>query len=213
MPHPTLQAIQSWLMHHKSIEADLEDGHLTFKIQGVNQLANRLMLFQGGRVLSWYGYTLISPEQIRDSAHRAALMRELLLLNDRLALGRWALNRNDLLLFDVSLPLTGGTPCEQVISQVFDVVADDFDLAVSRIKLLLETGVVLNATGGAVSLSCMKAIGVRPDIYPLMHRLGLLPDGADDVLRQWLPLPELERSGTSGTDDAGTLVAMPSSVH
>lgn len=214
MPHPVLQAIQSWLKHHKDIDADLENGHLTFQIKGANQLVNRLMLFHGGRVLSWYGYTLIPPEAIRDSPHRATLLRELLLLNDRLALGRWALNGKDLLLFDVSMPLADEAPCNQVLSHVFDVVADGFDLSVSRIKLLLETGVVLTSSGGEISLSCLKALSVRPDIYPLMHRLGLLPEAADEVLRQWLPLPEPMESPVDATDDeAKTLVAPCPIVH
>lgn len=29
MPHPILQAIQSWLKHHKDIEADLENGRMS----------------------------------------------------------------------------------------------------------------------------------------------------------------------------------------
>lgn len=214
MPNPTLQAIQTWLKHHKDIDADLEDGHLTFKIQGINQYVNRLMLFHGGCVLSWYGYTLIPSETIRDSPHRATLMHELLLLNDRLALGRWALNRKDLLLFDVSLPLTDDVPCGQVLRQVFEVMSDGFDLAVSRIKLLLETGVVLSSSDGDVPLSCLKVLSVRPDVYPVMHRLGLLPEAADEVLRQWLPLPELARNDVNQLEgDAKPVGTSSPAVH
>jgi hypothetical protein len=214
MPHPILLKIQTWLKQHRDIDADLEEGHLTFSVTGLNRFVNRVMLFNGGRVISWYGYTLIDASKVKDSPHRGVLVDELLRINDRLTLGRWALTAKDMLLFDVSMPVGVAGPCDSALHDMFELMVEGFDRMVSRIKLLLDTGVLLAGSGADVPVPYLQTLISRPDIYPAMCKLGLLSTSADAVLRQLLPLPELPESASSSAaepSDAGIKVSGP--VH
>lgn len=206
--------IQSWLQDAKGISAELEGHRLTYHVSGNNDFSCRLMLLQGGRTLSWYGYTLIPVDELNESLHRAQLDTLLLHLNDELFLGRWAVGESGMLLFDVSLPVDEHVPSEALLSQVFDVLYESFDNLVSMIKFFLKTGrrVDVSHRREGVQPSAMACLAEQPDLYPLMLELKLLPVEFNAVLRKVMPLPPLDVAATSSSDQAfGGEVA--ASVH
>ncbi|MGQ0598080.1 hypothetical protein [Aquabacterium sp.] len=194
MTQSILPHIQSWLATEKSIQSDLESNRLTYSISGRNQFINRLMLLQGGKVLSWYGYTLIEADEIRQSPHRETLIFELMRHNDHLTLGRWAITNYDMLLFDVSIPIGETIPDSFTLDFIFNLMVKKFDRMISHIKLLLQSGIALQPTEGDIPISYLQALANHPDIYPQMIMLGLLPESVDTLLRQIFALPHLDSS-------------------
>lgn len=193
MQNTQMTEIQAWLKDAKGIEADLDGHRISFRISGHNDYASRLMLLQGGRTLSWYSYTLIPLDELNDSPYRSQLNPLLLELNDELFLGRWAVSESGLLLFDVSLPVDDTLPSQAVLSHALEVVCEIFDSLVSMIKFFLKTGRRVESSDRreGVRPSAMECLADRPDLYPLMVELKLLPIEFDAVLRKLMPLPPL----------------------
>lgn len=189
-----MKDIQAWLSDVKSIEAELEGNRLTYHVSGHNDFSCRLMLLQGGRTLSWYAYTLIPVDELNDSPYRAKLDQLLLRLNDELFLGRWAVSDSGMLLFDVSIPVDEQLPSEALLSRLFDSVYESFDHQVSMIKFFLQTGrrVQHSNKHEGLKMSALQCLAERPDLYPLMVQMRLIPPEFDDVLRLVMPLPHLE---------------------
>lgn len=198
-----MKDIQAWLSDVKSIEAELEGNRLTYHVSGHNDFSCRLMLLQGGRTLSWYAYTLIPVDELNDSPYRTKLDQLLLRLNDELFLGRRAVSDSGMLLFDVSIPVDEQLPSEAVLSQLFASVYESFDHQVSMIKFFLQTGrrVQRSNKHEGLKMSALECLAERPDLYPLMTQMRLVPPEFDDVLRLVMPLPHLEFDEANNTTE------------
>lgn len=209
-----MKDIQAWLSDVKSIEAELEGNRLTYHVSGHNDFSCRLMLLQGGRTLSWYAYTLIPVDELNDSPYRAKLDQLLLRLNDELFLGRWAVSDSGMLLFDVSIPVDEELPTEAVLSRLFDSVYESFDHQVSMIKFFLQTGrrVQRSNKHEGLKMSALQCLAERPDLYPLMVQMRLIPPEFDDVLRLVMPLPPTQK-GLSSALEEETSVGNICGVH
>lgn len=214
MQNTQMTDIQAWLRDAKDIQAELDGNRLTYHVSGYNDFSCRLMLLQGGRTLSWYAYSLIPVDELNDSPYRTQLSHLLLRLNDELFLGRWALSDSGLLLFDVSIPVDEQLPSQAVLSHAFDVVYESFDQQVSMIKFFLKTGrrVERSNKREGVKKTALQCLAERPDLYPMMLEMRLLPLEFDDVLRKLMPLPPVD-AGLTVREDGRTSLFTDSAVH
>jgi hypothetical protein len=185
--NPVLQQIDDWLLAHREIETDHGgDGHkyLGFEVERNNRFDNVLFSLNDDTVLDWYADPLISGADIAGSAHCELLDAYLLRANERLSLGRWSRTVTGALLFDVSVPINGTAPPPWLLSQIYDVTCEAFDLMLSRVRLLLEHGLVVEDTSSKVYTECINFAANDPAILPRLETLGLVGGEAATAIRK-----------------------------
>jgi hypothetical protein len=185
--NPVLQQIDDWLLAHREVESDHGgDGHkyLGFEVNRHNRFDNVLFALNDDTVLAWYADPLISGEDIAASPHGDQIDAYLLRANERLSLGRWSRTVTGALLFDVSVPINGAAPPPWLLSQIYDVTCDAFDLMISRVRLLLEHGLVVEDSSSKVYTECINFAANDPAILPRLEALGLVGGEAATAIRK-----------------------------
>jgi hypothetical protein len=190
--NPVLQQIDDWLLAHRAVETDHGgDGHryIEFKVDRHNRFDNVLFALNDDTTLAWYGEPFISGEDIAASPHGEKLDAYLLRDNERLPLGRWSRTVTGALLFDVSVPIKGAAPPSWLLSQIYDVTCDGFDLMISRVRLLLEHGLALEKPNRKDYTECLNFAADDPSVLPHLEALGLLKGEAVTAIHKFMNMP------------------------
>jgi hypothetical protein len=190
--NPVLQQIDDWLMAHREVETDHGgDGqkYLGFEVERNNRYENVLFSLKDDTVLAWYADPSISGDEIATSEHGDQLDTYLLRVNETVSLGRWSRTITGALLFDVSVPIKGEAPPSWVLSQIYDVACDAFDLMISRVRLLLEHGLTIEEYSSKVYTDCINFTANDPAVLLRMETLGLVGGEAATAIRKIMNLP------------------------
>jgi hypothetical protein len=128
----------------------------------------------------------MSGEDIAASPHCEQLDTYLLRDNEWLALGRWSRTVTGALLFDVSVPIKGAAPPSWVLSQIYDVTCDAFDLMISRVRLLLEHGLAVEKPYRKDYTECLSFVAIDPALLPRLEALGLMKGEAVTAIYKFM---------------------------
>jgi hypothetical protein len=189
--NPVLQQVDDWLLAHREVETDHGgDGHryIQFEVDRHNRFDNVLFALNDDTILAWYADPLISGANIIGSPHGDKLDAYLLRDNERLALGRWSRTVTGALLFDVSIPIKGAAPPSWVLSQIYDVTCDAFDLMISRVRLLLENGLAIKEPNRKVCAECIALVAKNPSLLPSLESLGFIDGETIAVMEKMMAL-------------------------
>ena len=187
--NPVLQQVDQWLLTQHEVDTNHGAGrveYIEFEMDRRNRFDNVLFSLRDNTVLSWYGEPFISGEDIAASPHGNKLDTYLLIDNERLALGRWSRTVTGALLFDVSVPIKGTAPPSWVLSQIYDVTCDAFDLMISRVRLFLEHGLTLENPYRRDYTECLAFAANDPALLPRLEALGLLEGEAVTAIYKFM---------------------------
>jgi hypothetical protein len=187
--NPVLQQVDDWLKSSHDIETDHggdDHKYIGFELNRNNQYSNIIFSIENDSILAWYGDPKISGEDIAGSAHGNLLDHYLLRTNERLGIGRWARSFNGDLLFDVSVPINGTAPPSQLMSNIYDIACDAFDMMISRIRLLLEYGFTIEDPRTTVYAECLAFAAETPSLLPRLESLGFMNRQTVNVLEKMM---------------------------
>ena len=187
--NPVLQQVDDWLKSSHDIETDHggdDHKYIGFELNRNNQYSNIIFSIENDSILAWYGDPKISGEDITGSAHGNLLDHYLLRTNERLGIGRWARSANGDLLFDVSVPINGTAPPSQLVSNIYDIACDAFDMMISRIRLLLEYGFTIEDPRTTVYAECLAFAAETPSLLPRLESLGFMNRQTVNVLEKMM---------------------------
>lgn len=182
-----LQQVDDWLMTCHQVETDHggdDHKYIGFELNRHNRYDNVLFVLNGDTILAWYADPFISGDFIATSPHGDKLDAYLLRTNERLGIGRWSRTVTGDLLFDVSVPINGMAPSTQLLSHIFEVACDAFDLMISRVRLLLDTGLAAEDPRSKVYTECINFAANDPSLLPRLEALGLVDGEAALALRK-----------------------------
>ena len=190
--NPVLQQVADWLLAHREVETDhgVDDHkYIDFKVDRHNRFDNVLYSRNDDTTLTWYADPYMSGEDIAASHHGDKLDAYLLRDNERMPLGRWSRTETGALLFDVTVPIKGAAPPSWVLSQIYDVTCDAFDLMISRVRLLLEHGLAVEKPYRKDYTECLNFAANDPALLPRLEALGLMKGEAATAIRKLMNKP------------------------
>jgi hypothetical protein len=183
--NPILQFVDSWLLDHHEIETDRggdDQKFIGFQLDRCNKYDNVIFSLNNDSVLAWYGDPLITGSEVDASPFADKLDHYLLRANQGLGVGRWSRTKTGDLLFDVSIPIHGSPPSSQTLSHIYEIACDAFDQMISRIRLLLETGMALENPSSTVYTECLQIAANDPALLARLEALGLVTDDAANAI-------------------------------
>ena len=184
-----LQHIDDWLKTSRNIETDhggSGNSYIGFEINKFNRYDSVIFSLCDDTVLAWYADPFVTAEMISASPYGDKIDSYLLRTNERLRLGRWSRTDKGNILFDVSVPIDGKVPDNNLLSEVYAVTCDAFDMMVSRIHLLLETGIAIDDPRSTVYSECIEMAAKNPSLLPRLEALGFVDSATKSVLEKMM---------------------------